>query len=222
MKWIGVTAYLFLLGQLFCSHAYAQSGAVSGAEQNIILEARIDCLCEKKLKLQYTIRNQGSVNVFYSTEATRVNGQRGPYLIWSKRENGLLEISNRVFPKPLVYPYVNKTSVAIALLRPNEESVGEIELEFPVSETEPPLDGALETQKTIASKLIKEITLSIGYFFEEEGILNVLDKAKGRTLVRGSRVLTVGQFKGKELHLAQHLAVWTSGATLVGQSECAK
>jgi hypothetical protein len=75
---------------------------------------------------------------------------------------------------------------------------------LPVKETIPPNDDPYKLKK-ITRKKMKKIELSIGYFVEDEGFLDLLKTKSNGWYTNGSDKLFSGKYKGQYLIKLQNL-----------------
>lgn len=174
--------------------------------EEVLLTGNILNLDKNELNLQFVLKNKSSESIYVSANPVRVLGEKGYYLSLDNATNSVLEISSRVFQPPLYSVYRNYTRVQLKELKPNEEMKENISLKSPVMETDPPFEGSAIYNRKIAFKELKRIRLIIGYFFKEEGILDILKVKPFGPYVTGWDPVFSGKYKDKSLLEAQNLA----------------
>jgi hypothetical protein len=134
-----------------------------------------------------------------------VNGEQGYYLFLDINDESLLSVSSRVYKRPASYsPYSNNISVELKSLKTGEKYDEVVSIKLPAKETIPPFLTLLRSKKIIYEN-IKYITLTIGYFYEETGILDFLKKKSFGWFIDGEEILNTGKDKDKSFLEIQNL-----------------
>jgi hypothetical protein len=176
----------------------------------VIISGTIQKFDKNELKIDFISENNSGEDVFIATNPRQINGEFGFYLSLDESDNSLLKISSRIYPAPLYYaPYSNGTTVELAELRTGEKLKKTIQIKLPTKETMPPYDGDSYKKKTINAKKIKRIELSIGYFFEDEGMLDFLKTKRFGWFINGNESFFSGVNKGTTFLQIQKLATVT-------------
>lgn len=121
-------------------------------------------LNSKRLTINYQIENTMSEAMFLASDPVQLFGSRGHYVSF-EQENGVLNVSSRVFPDPPFYPLVNNVSVTVKRLDAKKSANGVITLDVPIKRTSPPYD---RRRGSIGGNRVKEISLTIGIFTNPE------------------------------------------------------
>lgn len=192
--------YLILAILFSVSIDYGQA-----VKPKVLLTSEIAGFNHRGLKLKFTLENNSNENVYIATDPVQVSGQKGYYLLIDKIDRSLVKISSRVYPSPPYFPIIDARSVLLKKLSPGEKYGGTIFIKFPAKETDPPYYGERATKGKIISKMINRIELTIGYFVEEEGILDFLKRKPFGWYVKGQETLYSGKNKGKSFLEIQNL-----------------
>ena len=159
----------------------------------------------KELKLKYEIANNSGDNIFITINPTQVNGRKEYYLSMDTDNLSRIKISSRAYTRPFYFEsYADNCSVELKKLAAGEKYNEIISIKFPAKESDPPYSRPIKEEK-ITSKKIKEIGLTIGYFVEEEGIVEFLTRKPFGWYISGGTKLEIGKNKGKSFLELQNL-----------------
>ncbi|MGB7069152.1 MAG: hypothetical protein WBD22_06630 [Pyrinomonadaceae bacterium] len=199
---IFLTVFFFLTAQ---GMAEQQGIVLSKAEgQQVLLLGKILDLNDQKLRFSLTLRNEGTENIFFSSNPQRLKGEYGPYISIDVNDRSVVNIEWRVFEPISLAAYSDETGVELKKLGPNESVSETITLNWPLQETVPPIDLHFKC-KRIDRKDLKQIRLTVGYFVENDGILDFLSRKPFGWFIKGRETLYSGAFKGKTFLEIQEL-----------------
>lgn len=202
---IGVVLFVYLvtLGQ---GNAQVRSGQHE-TDRGVVLA--VDLRKAEKKELQYTfeLRNDGSKAVFYGTNPRQVDGVFTPYVSVDEKDSTLVNVQWRVFHPAIILVIenggVNKAGIELKRLEPGETIRDTVFIKWPLAETVPPY--LRRVYKKVEQGTIKRLRFTVGYFEEEEGILEFLTRKPFGWFIKGHERLDTGVFKGKEFYEIQKL-----------------
>jgi hypothetical protein len=159
----------------------------------ISLTGKILKFDKDEIKIEFQLKNTSSENVYVSTNPRQLRGEYGYYLLLDENDDSKLKISSRVYPRYPGFPYTNEISVELRKLKPGDNYRDNVLVKFPAKETTPAYYGMPLKNKKIIPEKIGEIELSIGYFTEQENIINFLKKKSFGWYVAGENTLSTGE-----------------------------
>ena len=188
---------------VFSVNLYGQ-GSISPAihtKPNVSIAVTVAERDEAKTILSVKVGNSSSVPVYIAVDPTRMNGSKGYYLSIPAEKS--LMIASRVFGPSVNWDaFKDETSVQLKKLDPNEEHAFAITLQGRLTETFPPVE--LYPFKHIDLRDVRNVSVSIGYFVEDEGILKLL-RYKKKPIVNGLAPVLFGPHRHKSLYEFQDL-----------------
>lgn len=192
---------------LFITISYKQthSQSVISSESKITLMGQIFQFDENEFKIHYILENKSGDSIYVATNPIRESGELGYYLLLDETDNSILKISSRVYPEPPYFLYSDSRRVELKKLKSGERYSESILIKLPTKETTPPYYGRALTNKKIIPEKIKQIELAIGYFVEEEGIVEFLQRKPFGWYVKGQEAISVGNYKDKSFLEIQNL-----------------
>lgn len=162
---------------------------------------------KRDLQYAFELRNEGSKAVFYSADPRDVVGTKTPYVSIDENDKSLLNVQWRVFDRDIVWRIenggVNKTGIELKRLEPGGIARSKLSIKWPLEETSPPSLSVY--QKKIDRSTVKRIRFTIGYFEEEEGILEFLKRKPFGWFITGTESLDTGIPRGKRFYEIQKL-----------------
>lgn len=181
----------------------------SSSENGVTVSGKIIELNNKNLTLEFTLENGTSNNLYFTDSPRQISGEQGFYINLADSDSSLLKISSQVHPFSVFYsPYTRYTMVKLEKLEAGEKFSKKIVLKFPLKETIPPNDDPFKLKK-ISLKKIDKIELSMGYFFEDQGILDFLKTKTQGWYINGEEFIYSGKNKGKTFLDVQNLSKLT-------------
>jgi hypothetical protein len=135
-----------------------------------------------------------------------VRGASGPYISLDQGDSSVVNFEWRVFDSNIVLHLdcvVNETRVELKRLEPGKTVQETVLIKWPLTETEPPF--LRRPFRKLERKNVKRLRFTVGYFAEEEGILDYLKRKPFGWFTKGIDSLEVGAFRGKRLYEVQKL-----------------
>ena len=160
-------------------------------------------LGKNEWECEFNLENKGNNTIYFAANPTQTNNERGYYVSFDIASK-TVTFSSRIFQPSLYSPYSDDTSVELKKLNKGEIFNGKIFLKFPLKETIPPIDNPYKI-KDIAKSKIKKIELTIGYFGEEEGVIDFLKVKPFGWYINGNETFFSGKYKGKPFFEIQKL-----------------
>jgi len=158
------------------------------------------------IMISLSVKNSSNSNLLVAKNPRQVDGHRGFYVVADGDQKSTIVISSRVFGPSNYVPYRAYTGVELVKLMPNESMNFSIRLDFPISETVPPVDDPYMRRK-LSLKSIKSVKIEIGYFPESAGLLEILNGRKICCFVIGHESIRTGIGKYSRLYEVQRIAV---------------
>lgn len=183
------------------------SSAQTKADDGVILSVQL--LESKKCEINYVIelRNNSPAAIFYPAKTQQVDGEYGPYVSLDNNDDSVVNLQWRVFHRDIVLSiesFSNDTGVELKRLGPGESVQETASIKWPLIETVPPiLKKALRNR--IDRKNVKGFRFTVGYFEEDEGILEFLTRKPFGWFIKGHETLYTGVFRGKRFYEIQRL-----------------
>jgi len=176
-------------------------------KSKIILTGKILKYDKNELKLEFNLENKSDKSIYVTTNPNQQNAQLGYYHLLNETDNSVMQISSRVYPHCITgsCPYTDDTRVKLTKLKSGESFSDNVHIKFPVKETIPPNGDPYKNKKIIPQK-VKQIEISIGYFFEEQGILDFLKVKPFGWYINGNAKVFSGANKDKLFLEIQNLA----------------
>ena len=202
MKFHDVITMLFICS-MQVSFGHNSLGETRPAQPEIELAIGKVEIDVAKIRFELNIRNKGKSSIFIATDPSRVDGSKGFY-VSSPHGDGEIKLESRVFGPDRPSPYSDKTSVRLKKLVHDEEFVEIVELAFPVTETVPPVDYNYN-RKNISLQDLETIEVSIGYFYEDEGVNEILQYKQKGWFLTGFEMIRHGDNRGKLLYETQKI-----------------
>lgn len=206
MKIFGVIAFIlsFVLTQ---SVAQEMSGIKVENQGYVSLSLAIPEKDKSKLRLILNLRNDSASPIYIATDPVQFTGKKGYYFSFGENETVLIE--SRVYaPSDKVRAAKDQTSVRLKRLGPLEEYGFTILLKGGLEETLPPVLPSLELRPHLFKKIelsnILGVQVNIGYFVEDESILQLL-RHKEQPVINGLMSPTSGPNRDKCLHEIQEI-----------------
>lgn len=103
--------------------------------------------------------------IFLASDPVQVFRRRRGHYVSFDQENGVLNVSSRVFPDPAFYPIIENRSVTLKPLDAKKSAKNVITLDVPVKRTLPPYH---RVKVSIGADGVKSISLTIGIFMNPE------------------------------------------------------
>ena len=196
--------FLAIIFALFLIPCLAQTD-----KSDLVLTGEIINFNKKELSLRYRLKNRSNEVIYISINPKQVNGEPGYYLTLDNTDNSLLRISSRVYQvSNWTHPNPYKMGVELKILKPSETYDERVFIKIPSRESSI-YDGSVPRNKRIiTSKKIKKVELEIGYFIEDEGILNFLERKPFGWFIQGEETISKGKNKDKSFLEIQNLATF--------------
>jgi hypothetical protein len=169
----------------------------------------VDLIKSKKKEVLYILRlrNNGPEGLFHSTHPRHGCGGSGPYVSLDRIDGSIVDIQWRVFDRDIVQSiacYKNNTGTELKRLDPGKDAEESVAIKWPLSETVPPYLSRVHERKIIRQN-VKHLRFTVGYFVEEEGILEFLARKSFGWFIQGDESLETGVFRRKRLYEIQKL-----------------
>lgn len=198
--------FVFLL---FITVGYGQNDSqaitYTSNKSKVELKGKFLEFSKSKLQFEFTLENKSSENIYFANSPIQITGEQGYYISVDETGDYTIKVSSRVYLlSPYYSPPSNDTSVILRKLDMGEKFSEKISLSFPLKETIPPNNDPYKIKKIIPKK-IKKIEISIGYFFEDEGLLDFLKTKPQGWYINGIETFFSGQYIGKRLYEIQQV-----------------
>lgn len=183
------------------------NSAQTKADDRVILTVQLLEFNSREINYVIELRNNSPVAIFYPAKTQQVDGAYGPYVSLDKSNDGVVDMQWRVFHREIVFSverFSNDTGVELKRLEPGESVHATVSIKWPILETVPPISRKFLCM-SIDRRIVKRIRFTIGYFEEEEGILEFLRRKPFGWYIKGHELLYTGNSRGKRLHEIQRL-----------------
>lgn len=205
MKATYVIGVILFVSSIAMGQINAQIGpGPNKADGKAILSVDLSKSKKKELRYSLKLRNDVPRAIYYSTTPQDVCGNYGPYVSLDQDNRSVVDIQWRVFHRDIVRSldcYTNETRVELKRLEPRKTIEVTVSIKWPLSETVPPYLS--RRYPNLERSDVKLIRFAIGYFDEEQGILDLLTKKPFGWFTKGDDSLEKVVFQGKRLYEIQ-------------------
>jgi hypothetical protein len=184
--------------------------STNGVDAELVLSLELTSSTKKELQYAFELRNKGSRAAFYSANPHQVDGVIAPYISVDENDRSRVNVEWRVFDRDIVPRLenggVNKTGVELKRLEPGAVVSETVSIKWPLEQTVPPLLD--KPYQKLERRNVKRIRLTVGYFEEEEGILEFLSRKPFGWHIKGFETLEMGAHKRQPFFKIQKLLSW--------------
>ena len=177
---------------------------------NASLSVKIIRQHKKLLRIEFSLENKSGGRIYFAAHPKKISGAFGYYLALDETDKSVLKIESRVYSTPPYYLYVDNRGVELKTLDSGQTYNETVTLNFPAKETDPPSYEGTSWNETIVLEKIKEVRFTIGYFAEEEGIIDFLQSKTFGWHIQGEETFSKGDYKDKSFLEIQTLVTSTT------------
>jgi hypothetical protein len=193
---------------IFVGHSAAQINETQDTRGHVVLTVDSMKSTKKGLEVKFSLRNDGALPIYYSTNPQQIDGTYGSYVSVDENDHSVAKVERRVFDRDIVF-YVeaggaNKTRVELKRLEPGKAVSESLTLGSPLTTTMPPLTKWTD-RKMLNGGELKKLRLTVGYYDEEDAIINFLKGKPFGWFIKGFESLESGIHHGKAFYEIQKL-----------------
>lgn len=191
MKYVNICILLLLFGVTGNSQTNSRPDGNNSTDPQISLSITALESGQKETKFRFQLQNSSERPILFLSNPVLQNGTRSYYISEDNSGKSVLKVESRVY-MPGTLPYSDQTSVEVKRLDTGEQSTGTITLRWPLFETVPPIPFHFN-RKRIERNSIDKLCFTIGYFIEDDSILNYLKGKHFGWYIRGSENILPGR-----------------------------